>query len=479
MGYVNQASSDGVNYFISTVSDGGDPASDPIPRSGSQQFNSKELIRSGNNAPWAKGGIVYTPMVTLVRYRAIISYVYVPRRRYRWSVAKNGRYYKEYYTIQVKKNIWGYKFREKRWIERSKNPDSQILIPNALNFYNCSISNNSTLVVDLVGQSGNYKYTGKTSGQGIMLGNYSASGQTFGHDISQYRTSDPSIGVWAAKVRPGVISRLYGNAMSNYANVANMLAEAGKTTDMVTTLLQSGINIARTVKRLDIARANAVINGYFSDARRLAREMSSLWLAWVYGASPLIDDINTIGHLAKRNNKAVIRFRARASMSTTQAYTTNPGGGPVSVSKNNEAFLKCQVLMRGQLSIPELSQLSGASTPLATIWESIPYSFILDQLYPLGDYLSNRIAFDMGVMSYHESLFERTTTTVTCDHKVSNSGSFSYAWSGNRQVATVDAVRFTRGVYQQPPAMPRPSFSISNLTWRRVLNDLALILQRT
>lgn len=216
-----------------------------------------------------------------------------------------------------------------------------------------------------------------------------------------------------------------------------------------------------------------------NDVHKLARDISSLWLQWTYGVKPLVDDVNKIAK-AVSSQKAVARFRASEKTRIVQSQTYNPGGGTVTITQVCDVLVKQQVLMRTDVSIPKLAWLHGFSTPLATFWEIIPYSFILDWLYPLGDYLSNCKAFNSNVMAYHDSFLYKTKVEITSSPSYKKgSGVTTYNWQGGTQSATIEHVSFVRTPRSYPPAMPAPKFSLGGVSQMRMLNGVALFLQRT
>lgn len=467
-----------IGCYYNTSFDFDGPASDPIPRFGTSSYTAEYTSRDGTNSPTIRGGITIVATRKMIRYRAVVSHEYIPTRRYHKKKLANGKWVRHYYIVMRKRKIWGYKTRLRIVKTRVKSPASTVLVPNRLSTTSYSVSNDNALNGSCTGRSGADKGTGTMIGKGIMQGLYCWPGITsFGVDVSQFRSVPSSALSWANTIDRGVLSKLYTNAQSNYANVANMLATAGQTTDMIASLLDSGISIARTIKKLDVKRAQSYFRKEFGEVRKFARQISDLWLQWTYGVAPLIDDVNKIAKKAS-SRKDVVRFRAveHTVLRNSQSYTT--GGSRIFIAQDCEVFVKHQVLMNTTVSIPKLAMQHGFGTPLATFWEVIPYSFILDWFYPLGDYLSSHKVFSSGVKSYHKSYLYKTSTKISSYPLYKGTGVTTFDWSAGEMTANIKHVQFVRTPLAYPPAMPTPRFSIGGFTQGRALNALALVLQR-
>lgn len=190
-------------------------------------------------------------------------------------------------------------------------------------------------------------------------------------------------------------------------NVSVLIPELGKTTDMF-------MNFARTVyegyRRL---RRGQFIRGAIWDRRR-TRHQQSRWLAerWLelsYGWKPLMGDIwGLYQELQKTHTGNYKKVRTRQAQGfqrvKTDPYFSN-------VIADYDAQLHMVARYREEVTLKSASAL-GITNPLATAWELIPYSFVLDWAISVGDYLNNLDAL-VGVQDCLVSSGYMLTQTVS------------------------------------------------------------------
>lgn len=132
------------------------------------------------------------------------------------------------------------------------------------------------------------------------------------------------------------------------------------------------------------------------DGRNARRNFPKSFLELQYGWKPLLSDLYGAAEaLANRDvlgNRYTAHVTGRASTRSTEeyvhecAYISPPMGFDVRVTRNVNVFVRLDYEL-GDIVLQTLSQL-GVTNPLEILWERIPYSFVVDWLLPIGNWLS-------------------------------------------------------------------------------------------
>jgi len=151
---------------------------------------------------------------------------------------------------------------------------------------------------------------------------------------------------------------------------------------------------------------------------RQLEHVSSLFLAWRYGVSPLMSDIFSAMHILSGDGVFKdITVRKGAS----KAISTRVWGSD-DVNLWYQSTGTCKVLIKCQVSCTNedllLANRMGLINPATIAWELIPWSFVLDWFIPVGKFLSN-FSGSAG-MTFTDS--SRTQTTV-------KNGLFNQRWT--------------------------------------------------
>lgn len=127
-------------------------------------------------------------------------------------------------------------------------------------------------------------------------------------------------------------------------------------------------------------------------------DISGSLLALRYGWVPLLQDIYEMSNALDSDlNKRFLTFRASKQVrkTTKRQYAVQSGGWSESVQPTKRYFpamtWTLRVAYKAVLSehLPVTAAL-GLNNPASVVWEKIPFSFVVDWFYPLGDYLLTR-----------------------------------------------------------------------------------------
>lgn len=120
------------------------------------------------------------------------------------------------------------------------------------------------------------------------------------------------------------------------------------------------------------------------------------WLEYQFGWKPLMSDIHSASELLKDGfRKKAILFSATR---TTKVKEIIEREYPLSwwPRASGHSDLSCRVKIYASVSDETASRLSqlGLIDPLGVAWELVPFSFVLDWLYPVGNFLQALHAAD-------------------------------------------------------------------------------------
>lgn len=223
------------------------------------------------------------------------------------------------------------------------------------------------------------------------------------------------------------------------------------------------------------------------------RRLANAWLAWYYGIKPLISTINAIGAARKPRTKSVkVSAKRSASLDPSGLFSqSNWGGLYYSFSGDCKeevtVVLMLDVVMSDTMaalanlgwrtSVDPFSQdmelglnvSDGQSLQLG--WALLPYSFVIDWLIPVEQFLST-LTWSPGITYKGGYVTDWMGGTCTCHEKDSDPN-----WVGQKLVGTVEALLFQRETYHDfaPPAALAVNQGISPTN---VINAAELLVAR-
>lgn len=173
------------------------------------------------------------------------------------------------------------------------------------------------------------------------------------------------------------------------AQIGNALAEAKQTVDMVAKATSTLVKLLLHAKR---GNFKGMANDLGLTGRDALRLPANTYLQWKYGWAPLMSDIHDGVELlknqfppmlpllhAKRTIKQDKTWTDRWWVSSNYATITGKG---TNLSKV-ELWVTCDVDPWRQAALR-----MGLDDPLGILWEVTPWSFVVDWVSPVGDFLS-------------------------------------------------------------------------------------------
>lgn len=244
-------------------------------------------------------------------------------------------------------------------------------------------------------------------------------------------------------------------------NLGVAFAERNKTARMVGDTALQLVRAIRSTRKGDFRGAASAL-GISERGRFRSRSVPERWLQLQYGWKPLLYDVEGACKALENASKESLRVTAKAGVSrdlSSDYFVTESTGYyaiiPIKETCKVGVFVRIDALP-GDPSLRALSSLGIAN--LGTIaWELVPFSFVVDWLLPIGDWIDS---FD-ALLGY---------TSVTCSvstiirRSASFSGSIptttvgSGVQQGDLSIRSTPSVR--RDVYlvrQVPSGVPLPT----------------------
>lgn len=270
------------------------------------------------------------------------------------------------------------------------------------------------------------------------------------------------------------------------AGLGETILQANRTLDMF------GTNVLRIVtayRAIRSGRPKDAWNALYLSARRrqglrfqksyaVSREkaVGQLWLELQYGWLPLVRDIYGVTEaLHARLKQQGVYERATASNTRKFSDSWNPGGfAATTVTSATSYGVKYIVYYRIIDQETRTLQQLGIINPVAVAWDLVPFSFLVDWLLPIGNWLSSMtstagLEFVAGCKMTKKV---ETTTRVDWVQKL-NKPDLESTYTADRR-GSKSRRTFTRSTLTDWPSVSLPRFK-NPFSRTHMLNGLALL----
>lgn len=268
-------------------------------------------------------------------------------------------------------------------------------------------------------------------------------------------------------------------------NAAQAFAERKQTADLLIKSVNRFVTFAVLMRKGNFSAANRVLSGRreLFTGKRIPRDtlkppsldtFANIWLEYSYGWRPLVGDIyGSAELLAQVHDPATPRptrvtgtFSKSASWVNVHTDSGLTGRASMNHTVKAKTILYCEV----ESTALDLLKSTGLSNPALLAWELLPYSFVVDWVYPVGSYLENMNA-SSGLR------FIRGSTSVlgrgSGRSSSSSDGSFYRTSAFPAELEWAELTRTTLGGF---PSASLPSFKF-DLNVSQVTSGLALLSQ--
>lgn len=238
-------------------------------------------------------------------------------------------------------------------------------------------------------------WKGWTEGSGVM-GNFS---------LSPIRTAVNAV---ASDIDVGMQNAALVSALSKLdqkdLDLGTAWSERSKTADLVTATARTGVNAIRCILRRDGRGLLSVLNLNQPGAR--GKGVVDAYLAYHYGMKPLLQDVSGAVQALARHHPEKWTIRTRGSQKDERKRNLPlvvSTGVPVSVRYQSFRGSRATVTatQRPLQRRNDLAWALGLDNPLGTAWELTPFSFVVDWMFPIGDWLAalNSLKYYSGYLT--------------------------------------------------------------------------------
>lgn len=256
-----------------------------------------------------------------------------------------------------------------------------------------------------------------------------------------------------------LLVKAYANINSSPLMTGEMLSDLGQTVGMLKRPFRGASELINNMIRYKQKRVGKT-------AKSATKANADAWLEYRYGWTPLILDGNTIIKEATRKRDACQRSRlvARSGGATSDTVTyanSNAGSYGISSSCSVTKLLRRSVgvmyEVKNRTSSEELARFTGtrARDLGSTLWETIPYSFVVDWFTNVGDWIQAVTPDPSIVMLGNWSTDVTETTTLRSAFRNKDTSNPPYSnWWGSYGNSTVKQLNYTRTCGISLPSTP-------------------------
>ena len=240
------------------------------------------------------------------------------------------------------------------------------------------------------------------------------------------------------------------------------------------------------------------LSGLRKNADRIRRKekaskrkyLADAYLEYAFGWIPLIQDVNdiveaSILHLNDVEYVPVSGFASRDQATVAAPQTMNVAnyGRLLRYQRTTQrSFVKCKGALRLKREVDgpmvHFADSFGVGVMgfVPTVWELLPYSFLVDYFSNVGDMLSYAFACNASIAWSCNTAVTREETLVSYSGPVKNPSLESAPLNGY-QTGSMGSHRRVRYRMGRGKGVPPPSWSVSLPSWGQGINISALIAQ--
>lgn len=236
----------------------------------------------------------------------------------------------------------------------------------------------------------------------------------------------------------------------------------------------TAFNIGKSFMDLRRGRIRSAMNrlGISSKAREpRGGNVPRKWLELQYGWKPLLSDVYGACEALSKRDRADWRVTAKATARSSSTRVVNFGGGNwgfCRVKVENLAFVRIDALPSNE-NLISLASL-GVTNPLLIGWELVPFSFVVDWAFPVGNWLESLDA----LLGYGLSYTSNTLFSKAYWEHIGTSGQDGSYIYDNSYAGFKRAVRLNRVASNNVP-LPRFPRIKDPASLGHMANGLALL----
>jgi len=250
-------------------------------------------------------------------------------------------------------------------------------------------------------------------------GNYSLTGTRYGLLAVETPTAaqSPVPLAWDLfdEVTANAINRFFTQTSSYSANLLEMVATRQQTINMVSNTMRKIANAYRAVRGRDWRGLCGILGISYRVPRGNHTNPAEVWLEYVYGWRPLVQDVYTMVSQGFKNPEIKVRASAHGNHTSVVEQTGPYDSRVVIRNESRVTVVQCGMLATDDAALQAASQY-GVTNPASLAWELLPFSFVVDWFLPVGAYLE-RLTASAGLRLYNCSTNLTQTTTLTASYQ--------------------------------------------------------------
>jgi hypothetical protein len=281
------------------------------------------------------------------------------------------------------------------------------------------------------------------------------------------------------------LTRFYKKLKDQKLDLATGLAELSQTAGMISA---AAIKLGESFLLAKAGKLGAAFSILFPKTKE---DVASLHLAYRYGVNPLVSDIvGAAEHLAQLlHDIAPVRIKTKDTSytETEEEIVIEPAGyntitGINTITRTSKVIVKYSARYRVKFAMESQLSRLGFTNPTNVAWELVPFSFVIDWFYPIGNYLSSLDSLEgLELMELTRTVFIKDT--ITCKTTYEQDPDELDAWllpEGLETSWTIENVYNDRRVLDPAEiaslSLPPPRFK-NPFSTGHVANAIALVTQ--
>lgn len=289
--------------------------------------------------------------------------------------------------------------------------------------------------------------------------NHDAFSVASAYPVSSVRyLTQPSNNAVLERVRARVHNKAYAkwvDKVKDGVQLGTDVAEGKQTIDMIRKIFYALRNKTESAQK-------------FLRKGALPANVSSGWLAYHFGIDPLYKELHELMELLEKGVRKSRVVTASAKETFTEVIS---GSGEKQTRVYRVSVRHTAGVVLVNENFASLSAL-GLTNPAAIAWELVPFSFVIDWLYPVATYLSyldDTLGFSLNN--------PYTTTFVTLNHEVTRTWPVIYPSDpGANRLQTHKGISLVRSLGTPAPVVQR-SLNPWSTSLTRALTALSLVVQ--
>ncbi len=194
--------------------------------------------------------------------------------------------------------------------------------------------------------------------------------------------------------------------------------ELGESVDLLADSFRSLVGGIRSLRKGDLPGAAKAL-GVPNRVKKLPKTLGDAWMSYRYGWQPIVNDIYNLSDQIQRQDKPrKVRVVAREFVG---GRIYNIGGAfPIKGSSR----IQRQIIALLEEPERSLANRLGLENPASVAWELLPWSFVVDWAFPIGNYLQTRSILADAKATYIDTTTTKWSGTFTSGSRVIPDGPY-------------------------------------------------------